>query len=76
MENSEVKHDRRHNNGYMGLENFKSLIGSWTEVFSDNPGKVSSAALFTEWQTKQKSTVVMPYQGTKFYITPDADPAA
>ena len=75
MEHSAVQHDRKHPNGYEGLENFTSLIGHWTEVFSDKPGKVSSAALVMEWQRRQPSTVVMPYEGTKFYITPEAPPA-
>ncbi|MBS0604231.1 MAG: hypothetical protein JSS60_04240 [Verrucomicrobia bacterium] len=43
-----------------GLQNFSSVIRSWTDIFKDETSAVNHSKFFIDWQNQQKSTFVVP----------------
>ncbi len=43
-----------------GIQNFSSVIRSWTDIFKDETSAVNHSKYFIDWQNDQKSTFVEP----------------
>lgn len=55
------------------MQNFSSLIRSWTDIFREETNVVYHSKYFIDWQNKQKSTFKVPYTGKpKLAIVPPA----
>ncbi len=53
------------------LQNFSSVIRSWSDLFKEEPTRVYHSKNFIDWQKRQKSTFIEPYSGRpKLSIVP------
>lgn len=56
-----------------GLQNFSSVIRSWSDLFKESTSRIYNAKYVLEWQKKQHSTLIEPYTGRpKLFIVPPA----